>query len=89
MKKKFIPVLAAAALVGLGSLAACQGGGETSSQPSTPDSSHVTPTPTPSSEDATVKVTGVTLSLAKTTIKVGETTKATIEVAPANATNKA
>lgn len=90
MKKKFIPVLAAAALVGLGSLAACQGGGENSSQPSsTPDSSHVTPDPTPSSEDTTVKVTGVTLTLAKTTIKVGETTKATIEVAPANATNKA
>lgn len=89
MKKKFIPVLAAAALVGLGSLAACQGGEETSSQPSTPDTSHVTPDPTPSSEDTTVKVTGVTLTLAKTTLQIGETTKATIEVAPLNATNKA
>lgn len=92
MKKKFIPVLAAAALVGLGSLAACQGGGsETSS--SSESSSQVTPTPDSSSSsssvDTTVKVTGVTLTLAKTTLTVGESTKATIEVAPANATNKA
>ncbi len=90
MKKKFIPVLAAAALVGLGSLAACQGeGNKTSSSSET--SSQVTPPSPASSEskDETVKVSRVTLTLAKTTLIVGETTKATVEVAPANATNKA
>ncbi len=90
MKKKFIPVLAAAALVGLSSLVSCQDEGSKKSS-SSESSSQVTPNPDSSSTsvDTTVKVTGVTLTLAKTTLTVGETTKATIEVAPANATNKA
>ncbi len=101
MKKKFIPILAAAALVGISSLAACNPSEDKSSSTnptSSETSSQVTPTPTPSSsttpvesssEDTTVRVTGVTLTLAKTTLTVGESTKATVEVAPANATNKA
>ena len=38
--------------------------------------------------EATVSVTGVKLTLDKTTIKVGETSNATIAVSPENATNK-
>ncbi len=91
MKKKFIPVLAAAALVGLSSLVACQDQKGSEESKSSETSSKVTPTPDSSSSsvDTTISVTGVELTLAKTTLQIGESTKAIVEVAPANATNKA
>ena len=100
MKKKFIAVLAASALVGLGVLSGCntQQDQKSSSQEATSSvapepSSSATPTPIDSSsEKATteskVSVTGVSLALDKDTIRVGESAKATVTISPENASDK-
>ena len=85
MKKKFIAVLAASALVGLGVLSGCNAKEEKKSESTAPTTSQVTP----ESSESKVSVTGVTLTLDKSTIRVGETANATVTIAPSNATNKA
>ena len=85
MKKKFIAVLAASALVGLGALSGCSPKEDSKSESTAPTTSEVTS----ESSESKVSVTGVTLTLDKSTIRVGETANATVTIAPSNATNKA
>ncbi|MGN1262023.1 MAG: Ig-like domain-containing protein [Candidatus Enteromonas sp.] len=99
MKKKFIPIVAIAALMSLGGLAtACSSGG-TDVSSSIPEESTSVEDPTPSSttpsEDTSsestpevIHVESVSIVLSATTIKVGETSTATVEVLPANADDK-
>ena len=99
MKKKFIPIVAIAALMSLGGLAtACSSGG-TDVSSSIPEASTSVEDPTPSSTEPSeepssdttpevVHVESVNIVLSPTTIKVGETSSATVEVLPANADDK-
>ena len=99
MKKKFIPIVAIAALMSLGGLAtACSSGGtdvsssipEESTSVEDPTPSSTTPSEEPSSDTTpeVIHVESVSIVLSPTTIKVGETSSATVEVLPANADDK-
>ncbi|MDY6094160.1 MAG: Ig-like domain-containing protein [Candidatus Enteromonas sp.] len=89
MKKKFIPIVAVAAIFGIGALAtSCgiQGSETSSSEPLV--SSEVKDSSEEPSAPTEVKVESVALALSKTTVKVGETVEATVSVSPENAANK-
>ncbi len=84
--KKFIPIVAIAALLTIGGLAtSC--GPSAPAESSSDTTSETTSDKTSESTDETVHVTGVTLKLGKAEIKVGETTTATVTVSPENATD--
>lgn len=96
-KKGFVPLLLSAVL-----LASCVNGtnssievssnepssSEISYEPSTSEISHEPSTSEISSKEEEVHVTSVLLSVAKTTLEVGETTSFDVSVLPANANNK-
>ena len=92
MKKKFIAVLAASALVSLGVLSGCSSSGEQKSD-SQQDTSSVAPTPVDSSsseesKETVIHVTSVAITLDKSAIRVGESAKASVTISPQNASDK-
>lgn len=93
MKKKFLTVFAATALVALGSATVLTSCGENpdSDVSSTPSSSEPDESSSGQSSSSTpevIHVSTVTLSLSKSEVKVGETVTANVEILPENASDK-